>query len=716
MNLRSSIALLLCGVSGLASAEVKLPALFSDHAVLQRDASVPVWGWAAAGEEVTVSIAGQIATAKAGADGKWTTKLANLGAGGPYKLEVKGSNTITVNDVLIGDVWLGSGQSNMAMNVKAAQNFEAEQAKSNLPQMRMFTVGGKATPEPQNDVEGKWQVCTPDTVGGFSATLFFTCREIYNEIKLPVGMINSSVGGTPIESWIDSKAQHAKPELKGFFEGMKNEKFDAAGAKALYDKQVAAWNEAVKKARAEHKELPRKPRDPLATRERKGDVGGLFNGKINGLIPYAIKGALWYQGEANSQPGKSQYYNAQLSLLVTDWRQRWGYDFPFAWVQLPNFGGGRADAWCQVREGMFQTLSLPKTGMATTIDIGEEKNIHPKNKQEVGRRLAQWALGTVYGKKVAISGPRFTGSEVKGGEIALSFSHTDGGLVFKGEPKGFVVAGEDKQWHEASAKIDSDKVVLSSKEVATPVAVRYAWHEMPPCTLWNGAGLPASPFRTDTWPLNYDASTRVIKVACVGDSITEGVGAKDKKTGTYPAQLQMLLGSGYQVRNFGVSARTMLKNGDHPYEKEQAFKDAVAFKPDIVTILLGTNDSKPQNWAHKADFADSARTIVNAFKKANPRVRIHICLPIPAYPENFGITEKVISAEVIPALKKFARDEKLRTIDLHKPMEGQIGNVPDKVHPNDIGYRTMAAVLAKALTGKEPNLDVLPSLEPGARR
>lgn len=472
------------------------------------------------------------------------------------------------------------------------------------------------------------------------------------------------------------------------------------------------------------KPFPRKPRDPIAMRATKGNVGGLFNGKINGLIPYAIKGALWYQGEANSQPGESEYYEHQLSLLVQDWRQRWGSEFPFAWVELPNFGGGRADAWCQVREGMFKTLKLPNTGMATTIDIGEEKNIHPQNKQEVGRRLAQWALGSVYGKKVAVSGPRFTGSEVKGSDVVLSFSHTDGGLVFKGEPKGFVVAGADKQWHEATARIEGDKVILTSAAVATPEAARYAWSEMPPCTLWNGAGLPASPFRSDTWALNYgvDAKAaparpgarRVIKVACVGDSITQGVGAKDQRNGTYPAQLQMLLGKGYQVRNFGVSARTMLKNGDHPYDQEKAFKDAVAMKPDIVTILLGTNDSKSFNWEHKADFIPSAKAIIAPFREANPRVKIYLCLPIPAYPENYGITDKVIHEEVIPELQKLATEEKLKVIDLYEPMKGQSSNVPDKVHPNDAGYRVMAAVLAKALTGKEPQLDSC-LFEPGAR-
>ncbi|MBL9145550.1 MAG: hypothetical protein JNM99_17870 [Verrucomicrobiaceae bacterium] len=688
-------------------AEVRLPAVFSDHAVLQREVEVPVWGWADVGEEVHVSVAGQSASAKAGADGRWMVRLKSLAAGGPHLLKVQGVNTIEVKDVLVGEVWLGSGQSNMAMTVSRAKDYEAEKAKADLPQVRMFTVRSSASSKPVADVQGKWEVCSAETVGGFSATLFFTARELHRELKVPFGLINSSVGGTPIESWIDAGAQHAKAELKGFFEAKNSQVFDEAKAKADYEKQLVAWTEAAKKARAAGQTPPRKPRDPVALRKTKGDVGGLFNGKINGLIPYAIRGALWYQGEANSQPEKSRYYHPHLSLLVENWRKRWGYEFPFAWVQLPNFAS-RGDAWCEVREGMFQTLSLPHTGMAVTTDIGEEKDIHPKNKQEVGRRLSMWALGAVYGKPVAVSGPRFAGREVKGAEVHLRFTHTDGGLVFKGEPAGFVVADEDQKWQPATARIEGEKVIVTSAAVVKPVAVRYAWADMPPSTLWNNAGLPASPFRTDSWPLHYATEAkaaqtrgpRTIKVACVGDSITEGVGARDPRTGSYPALLQERLGKRYEVRNFGVSARTMLRAGDHPYHKEKAFQDALAFKPDIVTILLGTNDSKPHNWAHKDDFIPSAKEIISAFRAANPQVRIHVCLPVPAFPENFGITDKVIKGEVIPELRKLAAAEKLPVIDLNKTMLGHAEMVSDKVHPNDAGYQLMADVITKALVRK----------------
>lgn len=486
----------------VASADTRLPAIFSDHAVLQAGVEVPVWGWAGPGEKVEVAIAGQTKKATPNAAGRWTVKLDALKSGGPHVLTVKGTNTVTVADVLVGEVWLGSGQSNMAMNVSASKDFEKEKTAANLPKVRMFTVESGPSQKPEEDCKGSWVVCAPETVGKFSATLFFFGREIHRAVDSPMGLINSSVGGTPIESWISPDVQMASPELRGFFDSSAKADvpFDATAAKAKYEKELADWKAKAKQAKADGKNAPRPPRDPVALRERKGNVGGLFNGKIAPLIPYAIRGALWYQGEANTAGEKAQYYAAQLSLLVTDWRKRWGTDFPFAWVQLPNFSRP-GDGWPLVREAMLKTLRLPKTGMAITIDIGEEKNIHPLNKQEVGRRLSLWALDSVYGKKVASpSGPLPAGHEFRGGEIVLKFSRADGGLAAKdGVLQGFTIAGEDKQWKDAKARIEGEKVIVSSAEVAKPVAVRYAWKDWPDCNLVNGVGLPASPFRTDDW-------------------------------------------------------------------------------------------------------------------------------------------------------------------------------------------------------------------------
>ncbi|MFM8471503.1 MAG: sialate O-acetylesterase [Limisphaerales bacterium] len=498
----TSAFLLLLAAS--ARADLKLPAIFGDHMVLQRDAVVPVWGTATPGEEVTVSIAGQTVTAKAGADGKWSVKFAKLSAAGPHTLTVKGNNTVTFSDVLVGEVWLGSGQSNMAMQVSRAKDFEAEQAAAKLPSIRMFTEASPNSPIAQFMGKGEWVVCSPETVGRFSATAYFFGRELHKSLNVPVGLINSSVGGTPIESWIAPETQRNSPALKDFFAAREQAEkaakpVDPAQTKAKFEADLAKWQEAAKKAKSEGKPAPKRPQDPAAIAGRKGDVGGLFNGKISPLIPYAIRGALWYLGEANSTPEKAHFYEAQLRLLVTDWRKLWGYEFPFVWVQLPNFGGAGRN-WPAVREAMLKTLALPHTGMAITIDIGEEKDIHPKNKQDVGRRLAAWALGTVYGQKVATSGPLSTGHQVRGSEMVLSFKHTDGGLAAKGgELKGFVVAGADQQWKPATARIEGDTVIVSSADVKQPVAVRYAWENWPTCNLYNGAGLPASPFRTDDW-------------------------------------------------------------------------------------------------------------------------------------------------------------------------------------------------------------------------
>ncbi|MFZ4764787.1 MAG: sialate O-acetylesterase [Roseimicrobium sp.] len=486
-----------------AHADVRLPAIFSDHAVLLSGAAVPVWGWADAGEKVEVSFAGQTKSATPGADGKWMVKLDSLKADAkPQELTVKGKNTVTVKDVLVGEVWLGSGQSNMAMKVSAAMDFEKEQAAGNLPLVRMFTEASFASDKAEAQGKGTWVVCSPETVGTFSATLFFCGREIHKTLGVPTGLINSSVGGTPIESWIAPEAQAASAELKAFFESVKQAegKVNIEAEKALYEKQRAKWVEDVKTAKAEGKRLPRAPRNSVKLRERKGNVGGLFNGKIAPLIPYAVRGMLWYQGEANTTDAKAPFYQHQLPLLVNDWRKRWGSEIPFAWVQLPNFTCP-GEGWPLVREAMLKTLKLPKTGMAITIDIGEQKNIHPKNKQEVGRRLSLWALSSVYGKKVeSASGPLPAGHEVKGDSIQLKFSHADGGLAAKGgELKGFTIAGEDKQWKPAVAKIEDGNVIVSSADVKKPVAVRYAWQDWPECNLYNGAGLPASPFRTDDW-------------------------------------------------------------------------------------------------------------------------------------------------------------------------------------------------------------------------
>ena len=473
------LATLLLAPTVLHAADLKTAAVFSDHMVLQRDKPVPVWGWADAGESITVEFADQKKSAIADASGKWEVKLDPMTASAESRVLVvqseKPDRKVQVDDVLVGEVWLGSGQSNMAMRVSGAQNYKNEQTSANHPLIRTFSEVSKGASKPQADGSGKWTVCAPDTVGTFSATLYFFGRELQRELKVPVGLINSSVGGTPIESWIAADVQSPKWKTPA-----------SPKPKAPAPQRKAAPGPAANR--------------PAAT-ERKNDIGGLFNGKIAPLIPFALRGVLWYQGEANTHPGKSAFYQEQLPVLITDWRKRWNEELPFAWVQLPNYNRP-GDGWSVVREAMLKTLRLPNTGMAITVDIGEATNIHPKNKQEVGRRLSLWALGTVYQKKVpATSGPLPAGHEIKNNQITISFKHTDGGLVAKdGELTGFLIAGRDKQWKPAQATINGDKVIVSNPEVANPVAVRYAWASVAVCNLFNGVGLPASPFRTDAWP------------------------------------------------------------------------------------------------------------------------------------------------------------------------------------------------------------------------
>jgi len=492
-----------------ASADVKLPAIFSEHMVLQQEALVPVWGWADAGEQVTVELAGQVKTTTADANGKWMVKLAKLKQGEGLSLVVKGKNKLTVNDVLVGDVWICSGQSNMGLTVNRAMNFEQEKAAAKFPQLRMFTVERKSTAEPQADCKGRWELTTPENVGFFSAAAYFFGRELHQQLKMPVGLINTSWGGTSIEAWTSMEAQSKLKEYPTISESWVKATatpYDEKKAMDQYNKQLAIYKENVKKAKEEGKPAPKALVKPVDPRLNQNYPANLYNGMVAPLIPYALKGGIWYQGENNSGKSWANLYGTQLETMIKDWRTRWGYDFPFAWVQLPDFKAPQKDVtepggWVTIREEMLKSLKIPKTGMAITLGLGMADNIHPTNKQEVGKRLAMWALADVYKQKgVASSGPLPSGDKVKGSEVVISFKHTDGGLKAEGgELKGFAIAGEDKVWKWAQARIEGDKVIVSHPDIKKPVAVRYAWAANPVFSLYNGAGIPATPFRTDDW-------------------------------------------------------------------------------------------------------------------------------------------------------------------------------------------------------------------------
>ncbi|HEY1082043.1 MAG TPA: sialate O-acetylesterase [Prosthecobacter sp.] len=586
MKRLTALAMLLSAAG--AFADVRLPAIISDHMVLQADAGLPVWGWADAGEEVSVTFGSQMVSAKAAADGKWQVKLAEVKADASAKtLTVKGSkNTLTVQDVLVGQVWLGSGQSNMAMTVSGSLHYAEEQKKAALPQIRMFTVERSSKTEPQADCKGSWVVCSPETVGRFSATAYFFGRKIHQVLKQPVGLINSSWGGTALEAWTSMDAQAKLPEYKTIsasWEEAKKQPRDAAKVAEKFTAATEKWKQDVAAAKAAKKTLPRAPQTPVEPRLHQNHPANLYNGMIAPLIPYAIRGALWYQGEHNSNKPYADLYSLQLKTLIQDWRTRWGYEFPFAWVQLPDFKAPQkspveTQSWPIIREQMLRTLDVPATGMAIALGLGEEKDIHPKNKQGVGLRLSLWALGDVYQQKVAaVSGPLPKGHEIKGNTISITFSHVAEGLksrAAKGELKGFAIAGDNRRFVWADARIEGDKVVVSSPRVAQPVAVRYAWADNPVWSLENSAGLPATPFRTDDWKVDLKLaalfSDHMVVQANVpvpvwgwaqpGDEISVSLGGQTVTThavsdGTWRVRLEKLAAS-TQPQEMVVKGRT----------------------------------------------------------------------------------------------------------------------------------------------------------------
>lgn len=482
-----------------AAADVKLPAIFGDNMVLQAEKKVPIWGTAEPGEAIEVRISvpvaeegtaaaqteQQLQTQRAQADdeGRWQVTLDPLPASDdPIGFVVTGNNKLTFENVLVGEVWVCSGQSNMEWPVRAANDAEQEIANAKFPTIRLFQVEKKvASDAPASDVVGEWVVCSPETVAGFSAVGYFFGREIQNATNRPVGLIGTYWGGTPAEAWTSREKLEGTEELKPILDRW-----------AAIDQQAA---EGQAKNDNRRREMgPDHPHHPA----------GLFNGMIAPIIPYAIRGAIWYQGESNA--GRAYQYRELFPAMITDWRERWNQgDFPFLFVQLANFMERKEQpaesAWAELREAQSMTLELPETGQAVIIDIGEAGDIHPRNKQDVGKRLALAAMKVAYDKEdVVYSGPVLKGAEFEDGKAILTFDHVGGGLEAKGNAlKGFAVAGEDRVFKWADAEIDGDKVIVSSDEVKEPVAVRYAWADNPEATLYNAEGLPASPFRTDDW-------------------------------------------------------------------------------------------------------------------------------------------------------------------------------------------------------------------------
>lgn len=496
-------------LSPTAVAEIRLPCLFSESMVLQRSHPVKVWGSATADSEVTLSFAATEQKAKTSSSGRWEITLPARPAGGPYEMTIRGDGSeIVLRDVMIGEVWLCSGQSNMAMTVNGVTDAEKEVASADMPAIRMFIVKSGHATQPQDECTGNWAVCQPNAVAAFSATAYFFGRRLHQELDVPIGLINSSVGGTSIESWTSLEAQAAAPAIQPRLKAWEDAdaKFNPEQAKAQYDRQLAAWEKQKQAATDKGERVPRRPQLQVQPRTDRNYPANLFNGMIRPIMGYTIRGVIWYQGENSATRGFANLYQAQLETLIGDWRARWGQgDFPFAWVQLPNFrqpqvAPSETSGWVLVREGMLKALRTPQTGMAITVDVGEEKDIHPRNKQAVGERLAQWALSAVYGKSIVPMGPVLKSSAVDGSKVVLTFENCGSGLECHGDHlTGFAICGDDAKFIWADARIDGENVIVSHKDIPNPKSVRYAWASNPVISLWNADGLPASPFRTDDW-------------------------------------------------------------------------------------------------------------------------------------------------------------------------------------------------------------------------
>lgn len=497
--------LLLCFLN--TTADVRLPDVIGSSMVLQQKQTIPIWGTAEPGESVTVTFGGQKKTVVAGADGKWRIELAKFQASStPQTMTIAGRNTIELKDILIGEVWLLAGQSNMQLRLQETDNGEAVRAAANHPNIRLFNVSREVAFKRREGKLGEWSACTPDSVKEFSAAGYYFGVELERALKVPIGLINSSYGGSQAEAWTPVEYLNASPDLKPTVERTKIWNEERLRVRVAYDEAIKKWREDTEKVKASGARPSPSPSVPDALREYR-IASSIYDRMIEPLIPIAIRGAVWYQGESNE--ARAEQYGILLPVMIRAWRERWAAaDFPFGIVQLPNYRQPKPEpeesAWSFIREAQRRTALYTKNaGLIVTIDIGMSSDIHPKNKIDVGKRMALWALRDVYSHKVATA-PVVIGADVKNGKVILTFDDVGSGLRIKSGDKleEFAVAGDDKKWHWAEARIlGKNRVEVFSPNVSDPKAVRYAFNSNPRNpNLTNDSGLPVSPFRTDDWP------------------------------------------------------------------------------------------------------------------------------------------------------------------------------------------------------------------------
>lgn len=489
-------------ISTLSFAGIGVPSVFSDHMVLQRNQENPIWGTAEPNEEISISIAGKQVSTTSCKDGKWRVMLPPLPAGGPHTIDIKGNTRLQIDDVLVGEVWFCSGQSNMQWSVMDSYGAEVEIASANHPQIRLLTVELHGTDVPQDDINGTWQVCSPETVPHFSAVGYFYGKILNAALDVPIGLIDNAWGGSSAEAWIPRKTLEADG---GYAEMLE-----------MWDERVANFDEA------EHEDYKRRYKEWTASGHKGPSMdwgktqhpitgqlrpANIFNGMVYPLAGYGIKGVIWYQGESNA--GRSKQYLDLFPLLVSTWREVWQQgDFPFYWVQLADFGPEKDipgdDGWAELRDSQTRSMDiLPNSGQAVIIDIGEGRDIHPRDKSTVASRLARWPLARDYRYDIAYQSPRYKSMEVVGNRIRISLDHVSNGGLWAFDSKkiiGFSIAGIDKKFVWAEARIvDHNIVEVWSNDISEPVAVRYGWAQNPRVNLFDRNGLPVTSFRTDDW-------------------------------------------------------------------------------------------------------------------------------------------------------------------------------------------------------------------------
>lgn len=503
--LLTSLMIVLCSLTTFA--DVRLPDVLGDGMVLQQKQKAPVWGNADAGESVTVSFGKQKKTVVADANGKWRVDLSPMKASATSQtMTIEGKNKIESKDILVGEVWLVSGQSNMQWTLLQSNNGEAEVGKASHPNIRLFNVSREVAFKRKTGALGAWQASTPQSVKDFSGIGYYFAVELQKDLKVPVGIINSSYGGSQAEAWTPVASLNASEKLRPTVERTKIWEAERAQVRVDYDNAIKKWRDDSEKAKAAGARPSPSPGVPDALRDYR-IASSIYDGMIEPLIPFAMKGAVWYQGESNE--ARAAQYNLLLPTMIRAWRERWGQGkFPFGIVQLPNYRAVKtepeATPWSFIRDAQRRTfLNDPTTGLIVTIDVGEASDIHPRNKIDVGWRVSQWALADVYGRKIINGGPVYDHSEIRDGKVTLSFKNTGAGLKIKSGENlfEFAIAGQDGKWYWAEAKIvGKNKIEVWSPQVTKPLAVRYAFNSNPKQpNLTNNSGIPAAPFRTDNW-------------------------------------------------------------------------------------------------------------------------------------------------------------------------------------------------------------------------